>query len=285
MTCPKRFKQQSTLHAHWKVCKNEEKYSCPTCSKNMSSQHNLTTHKKTHDDVEKEFECPDPDCTKRFAQNAALKRHEVVHSGERKFECEVCEKKFTYQFNLTEHMLTHMDKQKKFKCKEDKKECKRFFRRKQHLTRHISRTHTEVQCENCMEKMAGLHNLKLHNIRTHTPVQCGICKEECAGRDNLELHNKTHEKEKRLECPRCDKKFGKKHHLSRHIFNLHETKKATLGHTKGERFECRRCDKKFVRKHLLTKHIITHTEVECEKCTPLKKVCVHVVFGGYTGAA
>jgi KRAB domain-containing zinc finger protein len=137
-----------------------------------------------------------------------------------------------------------------------------------------------------MEKFAGMHNLKLHNSRTHTQVQCGICKEECAGRDKLKLHNKIHEKEKRLECPRCDKKFGKKHHLSRHILELHERILSTLDHTQEERFECRRCDKKFGSKFQLTRHISsTHNKVECEICTPLKKVCVHVVFGGYKEAA
>ena len=169
----KSFRHQSTRNAHEKVCGNANKarYSCLTCSKNMSSQHNLKIHTATHD-VEKAFECPVADCKKRFAQIGTLKKHAVVHTGEAKFQCEVCEKNCTQRYNLMEHMLTHTD-EKEFKC--DK--CPSRFRRKQHLTRHMS-THTRVKCGICKVEFEGGQKLKLHNSRTHNQLQCPANQDE-----------------------------------------------------------------------------------------------------------
>ncbi len=43
----------------------------------------------------------------KFLDNSKLRRHQLVHSGERPFKCEVCGKRFSLDFNLKTHLRTH----------------------------------------------------------------------------------------------------------------------------------------------------------------------------------
>ncbi|EFO96298.1 hypothetical protein CRE_14670 [Caenorhabditis remanei] len=55
-------------------------------------------------DPSKQLECDV--CHKTFTCHSALKRHEVVHTGEKPFECDVCGSRFSQNASLNTHLRT-----------------------------------------------------------------------------------------------------------------------------------------------------------------------------------
>ena len=70
-----------------------------------------------------------------FRQLGNLKNHMRIHTNERPYECDVCEKRFRDSSNLKKHMRIHTN-EKPYECDV----CDKAFRESQHLKRH-KRTH------------------------------------------------------------------------------------------------------------------------------------------------
>ena len=86
------------------------------------------------------FECCDF-AMKRFIDNSKLKRHLLVHTGERRFKCsyEGCNKRFALDFNLKSHMRVHTG-EKPFACTHPG--CGRRFAQVSNLRAH-DKTHRQ----------------------------------------------------------------------------------------------------------------------------------------------
>lgn len=86
---------------------------------------------------ERQYICPVDGCGKRFLDNSKLKRHQLVHTGEKPFECELCGKKFSLDFNLRTHLRTHTG-EKPYLCTYPG--CNKRFTQSSNLTAH-EKTH------------------------------------------------------------------------------------------------------------------------------------------------
>lgn len=60
--------------------------------------------KTSKSDNEKSLSCDFPLCDKTFNCKSSLKRHSVIHTGERAYECQYCSKQFTTNSNMVRHI-------------------------------------------------------------------------------------------------------------------------------------------------------------------------------------
>jgi len=77
--------------------------------------------------------CPHINCNRRFKDNFKLKRHMLIHSGEKKFICEFCRKAFSLDFNLRTHLRIHTG-EKPYVC--GFSGCKKSFSQCSNLASH-----------------------------------------------------------------------------------------------------------------------------------------------------
>ncbi|KAM9435951.1 uncharacterized protein znf770 [Clarias gariepinus] len=82
---------------------------CPSCSQCFDSLKDLNAHSCPVNcptqRVSKAYQCAV--CFKNFEAPSKLKRHYVIHTGQRPYRCNVCGKDFTQSSHLKTHMMSH----------------------------------------------------------------------------------------------------------------------------------------------------------------------------------
>ncbi|CDW86471.1 transcriptional repressor protein yy1-like [Stylonychia lemnae] len=93
------WNQGQTSQATCSSKRNE--YRFPFSEQISSFRKHVITH------GERQYLCTVNGCGKKFLDNSKLKRHQLVHTGEKPYICGLCNKKFSLDFNLKTHLRTH----------------------------------------------------------------------------------------------------------------------------------------------------------------------------------
>lgn len=242
-------------------------------------------------------------CSKVFKSKKVLKKHLFIHTGIKRFCCDVCKKTFRYQSEVTAHRKSH--EKPTFQCDicsamfihkshlathrrkhlnefvEWCKECNLGFVSKSLFTKHQNLVHKNLKlmCDICGDRLSSLSSLKEHKLthnqsygseRSHV---CEICGKSYLTLRNLREHMRTHTKLRRYVCSICGKNVSSKKVLETHI----------KMHTGVKDYICGVCSKGFASKEYLDMHSRTHTGNKpsiCEYCgkkfTQKTSLTVHI---------
>ncbi|XP_030379394.1 polycomb protein PHO isoform X2 [Scaptodrosophila lebanonensis] len=105
--CHKYFRDSSAMRKHLHT-HGPRVHVCAECGKAFVESSKLKRHQLVHTG-EKPFQCTFEGCGKRFSLDFNLRTHVRIHTGDRPFVCpfDGCNKKFAQSTNLKSHILTH----------------------------------------------------------------------------------------------------------------------------------------------------------------------------------
>lgn len=117
---------------------------------------------------EKPYQCDI--CEKRFTQKSSLNTHKRGHSGLRPYACQICLKTFTVKSYLTAHQWTHIS-DSGVTCNE----CEISFTNKHLYLQHmLTHNKKEFECETCNKAFAKESYLIRHMNRIHNKADAGV---------------------------------------------------------------------------------------------------------------
>ncbi|XP_042332018.1 zinc finger and BTB domain-containing protein 47 isoform X2 [Sceloporus undulatus] len=211
--CGKRFLLESELLLHHQTdC--EKNIQCITCGKAFKKLWSLHEHNKiVHGYAEKKFSCEI--CDKKFYTMAHVRKHMVAHTKDMPFTCETCGKSFKRSMSLKVHSLQHSG-EKPFKCENCNERFQYKYQLRSHMSIHIG--HKQFMCQWCGKDF----NMKQYfdeHMKTHTgekPYICEICGKSFTSRPNMKRHRRTHTGEKPYPCDVCGQRFRFSNMLKAH---------------------------------------------------------------------
>lgn len=211
--CGKRFLLESELLLHQQTA-CEKNIQCVTCGKAFKKLWSLHEHNKiVHGYAEKKFSCEI--CEKKFYTMAHVRKHMVAHTKDMPFTCETCGKSFKRSMSLKVHSLQHSG-EKPFKCENCNERFQYKYQLRSHMSIHIG--HKQFMCQWCGKDF----NMKQYfdeHMKTHTgekPYICEICGKSFTSRPNMKRHRRTHTGEKPYPCDICGQRFRFSNMLKAH---------------------------------------------------------------------
>ena len=141
-----------------------------------------------HDDHE-EHEYSSDDETFTETDEEDEEDTDIIGKDSTLVDCPKCYRRFTSESKYKAHMLSHFA-EKAFQCLV----CLRAFSSQWNLKRHIARAHKEnYQCAICYGTFTSQWNLKRHTVRMHQKgwKACSVCKFRCETQSEMDLHIRT----------------------------------------------------------------------------------------------
>jgi KRAB domain-containing zinc finger protein len=155
-TCDKTFKSKTLLKIHQTT--HLKAYECDVCGHKFATNYYVRQHKiANHQEQSQKFECQI--CKMRFKVRSKLKRHQMVHQARK--TCGICQKSIaanSYRYHMKLHQLKKQEK--KFECQV----CQKKFLTKWLLISHIKTHEKSFECDLCGHRVASKVQMKNHLI-------------------------------------------------------------------------------------------------------------------------
>lgn len=168
--CNKAFVSKYKLLRHMATHSPEKNYKCSYCEKMFHRKDHLKNHLHTHNPYKEAFNCQE--CGKSYNTKLGFKRHLAIHaanSGD--LTCQVCLQPFPSTVVLLEHLKVHAGKSSSG-TKEKKHHCehceRRFYTRKdvrRHMVVHTGRK--DFLCQYCAQRFGRKDHLTRHVKKSH----------------------------------------------------------------------------------------------------------------------
>ncbi|KAM8945877.1 zinc finger protein 335 [Pelodytes ibericus] len=235
---------------------------CRVCGSRFLTHEDFTFHVSSHDGNDPQtFRCLQ--CNYQCRRWSSLKEHMFNHKGNKPHKCDQCDYTSVYKKDVIRHSAVHKQERKKktelpmkpssYPCPV----CNRVYSMQKRLTQHL-KTHSAEKphmCDKCGKAFKKRYTFKMH-LLTHlqsvdnSRYKCEFCEYMCEDRKQLLNHQLTHMNDKPFKCTQC------KYHTYRQDFLL--SHQATR-HAGGKPFACDYCHfttkhKKNLRLHVQCRH-------------------------------
>ena len=291
-TCVISFQQSNRLLVRINSSTVVKPYNCITCGESFMHYNAFFIHEQQH----MKGKCVT--CAKLFKWSSDLKRHEMIHPGDKPFTCDTCGKSFTWFSSFIYREKIRMHRKhcvmcgtsirhsaytcvhcgKYFKLYSDLKchkiihtcaklhtcsTCGKSFKQPINLRTH-KRIHTGVKpytCSTCGDSFTYSNALKSHK-RIHVPYCCITCGKSYSACSSLKAHERSHTGVEPYKCSICEQSFDR-------LINLCEHERI---HSGAEQYPCNVCGKAFIHLTSLKVHEVNHNGVKPHTCSTCGKL-------------
>ena len=206
-------------------------------------------------------------CNKSFISKSKLTKHVLIHTGEKPYQCTICQKAFTQKSHVSFHTRSVHNKgaQRKYQCMDCGKSCASNGALSKHKMLHSN--DRPFQCALCPKKFVQKSHLKVHEVQ-HTgerPFLCLDCGKGFSTKQHLKAHQELHTGTQQwYPCSECDTKYRRQTDLATHV----------RIHTGETPYHCRQigCGKSFRSLRSLENHERVHSGTKPYQCATCQKL-------------